>query len=97
MHHHFSINHLDYDQRKEATTRMATPFLNRFPVFKDATRKHDVSDALILLLFVLDKQIAAKEAAEEEAQKKAIQEELFQRCYSMGMEDYFNTFQYKKI
>jgi hypothetical protein len=95
MHHQFSISHLNYDQRKEATTRMATPYLQSFPVFNDTVRKHDIADAFMLLKFVLEKQATLKEKTEKEAERKAIQEELFQRCHNMGMDDYFNTFRHK--
>ena len=58
MHKWLCINHLDYDQRKIETTRVARPYLHMFPSWVETERVHDMADSLCILLYTLhvDKQ-----------------------------------------
>ena len=68
MHKWLNIKHLDYDQRKESTTQYAEQFLKLHTQFQNRDRKHDMADALCILLYWLQKK-------ESEHQKK-VQDEL---------------------
>ncbi len=78
MHKHFGINHLDYEGRKEMTVKMVADLLPRdqFPNYHQMERKHDVSDAICLLLFWLARAIE-KKRLEEERVRKQIEYEYF--------------------
>jgi len=51
MHKHFGIGHLDYEQRKERTENIAGKYLKDFKYYEILERKHDVADALCMILF----------------------------------------------
>ena len=51
MHSHFNINHYEYDRRKDCTIALAEPYLSDFPTFSEATRRHDLADAMCFILF----------------------------------------------
>lgn len=53
MHCYFQISKLDYEQRKESTTKMATPYLQHCSDWQNNTRQHDMADALCMILFYL--------------------------------------------
>lgn len=57
MHKHFRINHLDYDGRKVRTVEIAGDLLRRFDHFEVMQRKHDIADAVCLLMFWLSCQV----------------------------------------
>ena len=46
MHAHFHIGHLEYDRRKEETVKIAERYVDEL-----VGRKHDVADAVCLMLF----------------------------------------------
>jgi hypothetical protein len=62
LHYHFGWGKLDYDQRKEASERMANLKLcntNRTYLFQhldSLERKHDVTDAICMLIFWTDRE-----------------------------------------
>ena len=51
MHKHFNIGHLDYEQRKERTELIAGKYLEGFEYYDALERKHDVADALCMILY----------------------------------------------
>lgn len=51
MHKFLKIGDLDYEERKEATTKIANKYLGKLPNFKKNERKHDMSDAMCMILF----------------------------------------------
>lgn len=51
MHKHFNIGHLDYEQRKERTECIAQKYLDCFEYYKSLGRKHDIADALCMILY----------------------------------------------
>ena len=51
MHKHFGFGKLDYDQRKERTVKIATPYLEDNEYFQRLERKHDIADAICMILF----------------------------------------------
>lgn len=51
MHKHFGIGHLDYDQRKERTEVIASKYIKDFNYYDTLKRKHDIADALCMILF----------------------------------------------
>lgn len=53
MHKHFRISHLDYDQRKVETVKLAQPYIDSDHEWHKWERKHDVADAVCQLLFWL--------------------------------------------
>lgn len=58
VHFHFSINRLNYEQRKKATQDIANKYLIKFDDYKNKERKHDMSDGLCQLVFYLSKKNA---------------------------------------
>lgn len=55
MHKHFTINHLDYEGRKEAVVEVAGPHLGHLPGFTNQVRQHDMADACCICLFEIVK------------------------------------------
>ena len=55
MHKHFRIGHLDYEHRKIKTEEITTPYLSAFDGFSNQVRKHDMADAMCLILFYFSK------------------------------------------
>ncbi len=53
VHKHFDLPAGEYDQRKELVVEIATPYLTHLQTFRRLNRKHDVSDAVCLILFVM--------------------------------------------
>lgn len=51
MHKHFGIGHLDYEGRKERTELIASKYIKDSPYYERLERKHDVADALCMILF----------------------------------------------
>jgi hypothetical protein len=51
MHKHFNIGHLDYEHRKIKTQEIAEPYLCEIETYTRLTRKHDVSDAMCMILY----------------------------------------------
>jgi len=53
MHNYFHINIYDYNERKIKTVEIADKYLNIFENYNEITRKHDLADALCILLYFL--------------------------------------------
>jgi hypothetical protein len=51
MHKHFSIGHFDYEARKKKTEEIAGLYLEHLKSYTNQTRKHDMSDAMCLVLY----------------------------------------------
>lgn len=51
MHKHFGIGHLDYEQRKERTEMIAGKYITNSLYYDRLQRKHDIADALCMILF----------------------------------------------
>ena len=51
MHKHFHINFLDYEKRKERTIEFAESFLENFENYQELSRKHDIADAVCMIIF----------------------------------------------
>ena len=51
MHKHFQINFIDYEKRKEKTIQFAESFLENFENYQGLSRKHDVADAVCMIIF----------------------------------------------
>ena len=51
---HFRINFYSYDRRKVEIEKMATPHLEIFDNFSNQVRKHDMADALCLIIYYID-------------------------------------------
>jgi len=72
MHHHFGIGRLSYDERKKETTEIASVLLDGFVTpahprgWADETRKHDIADAMCIMIFYLH----CRRAKAREAQEK---------------------------
>ena len=51
MHKHFGIGHLEYEQRKERTEMIAGKYITNSNYYDRLQRKHDIADALCMILF----------------------------------------------
>jgi hypothetical protein len=51
MHSHFNIGHLDYEQRKLRTESIASKYIKDSVYYEKLDRKHDIADALCMILF----------------------------------------------
>ena len=51
MHKHFNINYLEYEKRKERTIEFSKSFLESFQEYQELSRKHDISDAVCMIIF----------------------------------------------
>lgn len=64
MHKFFGIGHLDYEGRKEQTVKIAEKYVGAEPQWERNGRKHDIADAMCLLLFWCHRQAEQKREAE---------------------------------
>ena len=58
MHCYFTINNLDYEHRKIKTVEIAENYLkdiDNYNNYRDLLRKHDIADAVCIMLFYLSK------------------------------------------
>ena len=55
VHKFHYMRHLNYDQRKERSVEIAKKHLSLFKTFNSRVRKHDMADALLMLLMYLHK------------------------------------------
>ena len=53
MHCHYTMNDLNYEQRKIRVIKMTEGVLSKFENFKKVVRKHDISDALCIVKYFL--------------------------------------------
>lgn len=51
MHKYFDINIYNYERRKKAVEKIATPYLSGFKHFCFQERKHDMADAFCILFY----------------------------------------------
>lgn len=51
MHKHFYINVLDYENRKKRTIEISESFLENFQDYQELSRKHDIADAVCMIIF----------------------------------------------
>ena len=51
MHKHFGIGHLDYEHRKKKTEEIAGQYLEHVDTYRQLLRKHDVADAMCMILY----------------------------------------------
>ena len=54
MHSYFGINHFDYDRRKVCTVNIAEPYLSNNETYMRVERKHDIADAMCIILFYIN-------------------------------------------
>lgn len=53
MHKYFNITHYNYDQRKQFTIKYSDRYINHFEDYIINERKHDLADAVCLLIYYL--------------------------------------------
>ena len=51
MHVYFQLPKLEYDLRKQKSEKISHVYLSDFSTFTNNTRKHDISDALLMVLY----------------------------------------------
>lgn len=51
MHKHFGINYLEYESRKVRTIQISESFLEIFEEYQELYRKHDIADAMCMIIF----------------------------------------------
>ena len=51
MHKHFGINYLEYESRKVRTIQISESFLENFEEYQELSRKHDIADAMCMIIF----------------------------------------------
>ena len=86
----------DYETRKVQTVELATPWLESFPVFANATRRHDVSDSFVLACYEIHRMHEKAKVAREAAKRKRRIEEACQSNHGKSMEELFESFRCKK-
>lgn len=95
MHKWLGISHLDYNGRKEATTKKALPYLRTLAGFSNANRQHDMADALMLMLFGAEQDRREDVRRTLEEQRLAtIEKYAFDG--SMTLNEWFDQFRYVK-
>jgi len=91
IHRHFHMAYKDYDKRKEQSVELARPYLEYLPFWEECQdRRHDVSDALLMLLWW----VKMRQLEHEQKILKEQREQEFQQCKQMPMEEYFDRFRY---
>jgi hypothetical protein len=58
VHKYFNIRHLTYEQRKTWMVDNANEYLHQFTEYDDLVRKHDIADAMMMIVFYVKKQMA---------------------------------------
>lgn len=53
MHKHFMIGHFDYEVRKQKTEEISNEYLNHLESYTNQVRKHDMADAMCLVLYFI--------------------------------------------
>lgn len=86
MHKYFGINCLTYDQRKEKTTEFAKQFLQHTDAWIGNERRHDLADAMCLILFYVNTRRLIFEKLEADKQHQ-----LHGQHYS----DFFEQFRFR--
>ena len=56
MHKYFHINVLEYESRKERTIEISKSFLENFQEYQELSRKHDIADAVCMIIFRFHKE-----------------------------------------
>jgi hypothetical protein len=90
MHKWMNINTLDYDQRKVKTVEKAEPYMSHFSLWHAKERKHDMADAVCLILFHCHKEYEKH----EEEQRQLARNQNFQAYNGEGLEEFFQRFRY---
>lgn len=95
VHKHFFIRQLDYEQRKEASVRIASRYISEKFLEKLGSyeRMHDISDSILFTLYWLRK---FQEYQEREKLLKKRQEAMEKYNYhvKMSLDDFFDQFRY---
>jgi hypothetical protein len=90
MHKFLGIGHLDYEQRKEKTILIASPYLKNFQDWKTRDRLHDMADAFCILLFSL--YIDRKEKFKKEEKEQMMKQQIVFQEQQTSVENFFNQF-----
>ncbi|MDB4413582.1 hypothetical protein N9189_03555 [Pirellulaceae bacterium] len=95
MHKHFSIGHMDYERRKEATMNIATYHISDQTVLAEYysfDRKHDIADAVCLGLFWLKRK--RDKYVYDQRLDKARNIKMTFRGSDLTMKEWFEQFRY---
>lgn len=93
LHKWMGIHHLEYEQRKEATTRYAQPYLGAFPAWQHSPRLHDMADALCILLYSLQQEAQHDRTRQEEERLRQQQEHY--AASGINLQEFFDRFRYR--
>ena len=99
MHTWLGISHLPYEQRKEKTVEMATPYLNdmdKSHVWNMRERKHDMADALCLILFELHVTYNEYKKKNNSNTECCYLNQTIQISDNMNLDEYFKQFQFSE-
>ena len=78
MHKHFMIGHFDYDTRKIKTEEIASLYLTHLESYTTQVRKHDMADAMCLVLYYISE---SKRLYELKKRKKIVHDfDSFRLC-----------------
>ena len=67
LHKFLKIGHLDYEERKVETVKIATPWVDHIHGFKSQVRQHDMADAVCMCIF------HASKIKEEQSKKERLE------------------------
>ena len=93
MHKHFGIGHLTYEQRKEKTVIIASPYLKSHHEWSKDTdaRLHDMADALCILMYSLHTE-------RENYRRQSINREKIKfGSDTLTVSDYLDTFKFNEV
>jgi hypothetical protein len=94
MHIYFTIKHLDYEQRKEMTVKIAKNIIKDPHVmnkFNNYTRQHDIADSICIMKYWTSK----KRETYISKYKKSKALENFNNQHHIQLDDFFNIYKYK--
>ena len=96
MHKHYEINDLNYEGRKEETTRMAAPYLEGVVAdWNEKERLHDMADALCLLRYTLFRD-HLEWKTQQHYQAKVIEAKVKVNAQEISVENFFEQFRHQK-
>lgn len=90
MHKWMNIHTLSYDQRKEKTMQMAEPFMMGTSIWDSNERKHDMADALCILLYQLH--LMHEEFKKQSSKKKSLILNFRAIHEEKNIDDFFSQF-----
>lgn len=95
MHKWLGISSMDYDARKAATVKLATPYLEQLRGFREVGRQHDMGDALMIMFYGSYLERVQKEKLSRK-RRKTLQSKKYRTTDGKSLDEFFDQFRYSR-